>query len=151
MPCPPTKHSGIHLTIIGKRNLSHAVPWIVAVTRMLPYPASQFPELIISSVGLKVTSLKWTGQDPAGSEALPRIPDKIEYNDTMERAKDISIVDTTDMVDQNGTHLKTIASNASQLTNRSRWLARSNRRCHGEAKATDDDPSETPPRNHYCE
>lgn len=63
-----------------------------------------------------MTSLKWTGQDPEGSESLPKIPDKIDYNDTVERAKDISLVDMVDMVGQNGTHLR-IYSYIPQLTN----------------------------------
>lgn len=70
-----------------------------------------------------MTSLKWTGQDPEGSEALPKVPDKIDYNDTVERAKDIDLADTVDMVDQNGTHLRSIASYISQLTNRG-WARR---------------------------
>lgn len=78
---------------------------MVAVTRRLSYPAIKVPGLIVGSVGLKVTSLRWIGPEPEGSEALPRVPDGIEYNDTVERAKDISIVDMADMADQNGMHI----------------------------------------------
>lgn len=49
--------------------------------------------LMISSVGLNVTSLKWTGPDPESSEALPEVPDQIKYNETVERAVDIGPVD----------------------------------------------------------
>ncbi|ODM22937.1 hypothetical protein SI65_00526 [Aspergillus cristatus] len=43
------------------------------------------------AVGLNVTSLKWTGPDPEGSEALPKIPPQIEYNDKVQRAADIGL------------------------------------------------------------
>lgn len=45
------------------------------------------------SVGLRVTSLKWTGPDPEGSEALPTVPSQIEYTDEVSRADDIGFVD----------------------------------------------------------
>lgn len=47
--------------------------------------------LTIGSVGLNVTSLKWTGPDSEDSEALPRIPPQIEYNDKVQRAADIEL------------------------------------------------------------
>ncbi|EYE91024.1 putative meiosis specific protein Hop1 [Aspergillus ruber CBS 135680] len=43
------------------------------------------------AVGLNVTSLKWTGPDSEGSEALPRIPLQIEYNDKVRREADIEL------------------------------------------------------------
>lgn len=49
--------------------------------------------LTIGSVGLKVTSLKWTGPDLEGSEAPPKIPQQIEYRDKMKREADIERVD----------------------------------------------------------
>lgn len=45
-----------------------------------------------SSVGLRVTSLKWTGPDPEGSEVLPTVPSDIEYTDEVPRADDIGFV-----------------------------------------------------------
>ncbi|KAE8316400.1 meiosis specific protein Hop1 [Aspergillus transmontanensis] len=45
------------------------------------------------TVGLRVTSLKWTGPDPEGSEALPTVPSDIEYTDEVPRADDIGFVD----------------------------------------------------------
>ncbi|KAL5355156.1 HORMA domain-containing protein [Aspergillus floccosus] len=45
------------------------------------------------TVGLKVTSLKWTGPEPEGSEAPPRIPAQLEYNDVVRRADDIECPD----------------------------------------------------------
>ncbi|KAI9932699.1 DNA binding protein [Aspergillus wentii] len=45
------------------------------------------------SVGLQVTSLKWTGPDPEGSEAPPKIPLQIEYNDEVQRTADIGSSD----------------------------------------------------------
>lgn len=42
-----------------------------------------------TSVGLRVTSLKWTGPDPEGSETLPTVPSQIEYTDEVSRADDI--------------------------------------------------------------
>jgi len=47
--------------------------------------------LTMGSVGLNVTSLKWTGTGPEGSEALPRIPLQIEYNDKVQREADIGL------------------------------------------------------------
>ncbi|OOO10485.1 DNA-binding HORMA domain-containing protein [Aspergillus oryzae] len=40
-----------------------------------------------------VTSLKWTGPDPEGSEVLPTVPSDIEYTDEVPRADDIGFVD----------------------------------------------------------
>ncbi|KAE8132254.1 meiosis specific protein Hop1 [Aspergillus pseudotamarii] len=45
------------------------------------------------TVGLRVTSLKWTGPDPEGSETLPTVPSQIEYTDEVSRADDIGFVD----------------------------------------------------------
>ncbi|UDD55818.1 hypothetical protein AFCA_003405 [Aspergillus flavus] len=45
------------------------------------------------TVGLRVTSLKWTGPDPEGSEVLPTVPSDIEYTDEVPRADDIGFVD----------------------------------------------------------
>ncbi|KAJ1717398.1 meiosis specific protein Hop1 [Aspergillus flavus] len=44
------------------------------------------------TVGLRVTSLKWTGPDPEGSEVLPTVPSDIEYTDEVPRADDIGFV-----------------------------------------------------------
>lgn len=49
----------------------------------------------MSSVGLNVTSLKWNGPDPESSEALPKIPLQIEYNDKIERAAAIRLGEET--------------------------------------------------------
>jgi hypothetical protein len=46
-----------------------------------------------SSVGLRVTSLKWTGPDPEGSEALPTVPSQLEYKDEVPRTEDIGFID----------------------------------------------------------
>lgn len=78
----------------GRRNLSPAVQWIVDVTRELLYnPIPYVKALTMGSVGLKVTSLKWTGPDPEGSEAPPKIPEQIEYRDRMKREAEIERVD----------------------------------------------------------
>lgn len=45
------------------------------------------------SVGLKVTSLKWTGPEPEDSEPIPPIPADIGYRDTVPRAEDIGFED----------------------------------------------------------
>ncbi|KKK13584.1 hypothetical protein AOCH_002751 [Aspergillus ochraceoroseus] len=44
-------------------------------------------------VGLKVTSLKWTGPEPEGSDSLPQIPPNLEYKDTVPRSDDIGVED----------------------------------------------------------
>ncbi|PKY00797.1 putative meiosis specific protein Hop1 [Aspergillus campestris IBT 28561] len=41
------------------------------------------------TVGLKVTSLKWTGPDPGAFEAPPQVPMDMEYSDTAQRSDDI--------------------------------------------------------------
>lgn len=46
--------------------------------------------LITRSVGLKVTSLKWTGPEP-DPDASPEIPQEIEYRDAVPRAADIGL------------------------------------------------------------
>ncbi|KAL4881940.1 HORMA domain-containing protein [Aspergillus karnatakaensis] len=45
------------------------------------------------TVGLKVTSLKWTGPEPEESEAIPPVPAEIEYKDVVPRAADIGLDD----------------------------------------------------------
>ncbi|KAL4912543.1 HORMA domain-containing protein [Aspergillus aurantiobrunneus] len=45
------------------------------------------------TVGLKVTSLKWTGPEPEASQPIPQIPAQIEYKDTVRRAEDIGFED----------------------------------------------------------
>lgn len=45
------------------------------------------------SVGLKVTSLRWIGPEPEGSDPLPQIPAEIEYKDAVPRAEDIGFED----------------------------------------------------------
>ncbi|KAB8079477.1 meiosis specific protein Hop1 [Aspergillus leporis] len=45
------------------------------------------------TVGLRVTSLKWTGPDPEGSEALPTVPSQLEYKDEVPRTEDIGFID----------------------------------------------------------
>ncbi|KAL4867754.1 hypothetical protein BDV12DRAFT_170783, partial [Aspergillus spectabilis] len=41
------------------------------------------------TVGLKVTSLKWTGPEPEDSELIPPVPAEIEYKDAVPRTEDI--------------------------------------------------------------
>ncbi|PYH94719.1 hypothetical protein BO71DRAFT_409099 [Aspergillus ellipticus CBS 707.79] len=50
------------------------------------------------TVGLKITSLKWTGPEPEGSEAPPQVPPGLEYNDAMRRMEDIGFEDKEDML-----------------------------------------------------
>ncbi|KAF7594337.1 DNA binding protein [Aspergillus hancockii] len=45
------------------------------------------------TVGLRVTSLKWTGPDPEGSEAVPTVPSQLEYTDEVSRTMDIGFAD----------------------------------------------------------
>lgn len=49
------------------------------------------------SVGLKVTSLKWTGPDPGSSELQPEIPPQIEYKDAVPRERDIGLAQEDNM------------------------------------------------------
>ncbi|PYI11599.1 meiosis specific protein Hop1 [Aspergillus sclerotiicarbonarius CBS 121057] len=58
------------------------------------------------TVGLKVTSLKWTGPEPEGSEAPPQIPLGLEYNDPVRRLEDVGFEDKEDI-------LRTLGSRAS--------------------------------------
>lgn len=41
------------------------------------------------SVGLRVSSMKWTGPEPEGSEALPQIPPDLEHTDVVQRMDDV--------------------------------------------------------------
>ncbi|PYH35035.1 putative meiosis specific protein Hop1 [Aspergillus neoniger CBS 115656] len=50
------------------------------------------------TVGLKVTSLKWTGSEPEGAEPLPQIPPDLEFNDPVRRSKDIGFDDKDDIL-----------------------------------------------------
>ncbi|RHZ65847.1 putative meiosis specific protein Hop1 [Aspergillus thermomutatus] len=45
------------------------------------------------TVGLKVTSLKWTGPDPEGSEVVPKVPMDLEYRDVVRRSEDIGLAE----------------------------------------------------------
>lgn len=45
-----------------------------------------------------MTSLKWIGPEPEGSEAPPRIPDQLEYNEVARRADDIGFSDGTELL-----------------------------------------------------
>ncbi|KAL5337908.1 HORMA domain-containing protein [Aspergillus crustosus] len=45
------------------------------------------------TVGLKVTSLKWTGPEPEDSEPIPPVPAEIEYKDVVPRTEDIGLDD----------------------------------------------------------
>lgn len=47
--------------------------------------------LIGKSVGLKVTSLKWSGPDQNDSGSIKQITDDIEYSTTISREEDIGI------------------------------------------------------------
>lgn len=44
-------------------------------------------------MGLKVTSLKWVGSDLDGSEAVPKVPVDLEYQDVVQRSEDIGLSD----------------------------------------------------------
>ncbi|RAH55830.1 meiosis specific protein Hop1 [Aspergillus piperis CBS 112811] len=50
------------------------------------------------TVGLKVTSLKWTRAEPEGAEPLPQIPPDLEFNDPVRRTKDIGFDDKEDIL-----------------------------------------------------
>ncbi|PYI29228.1 hypothetical protein BP00DRAFT_437798 [Aspergillus indologenus CBS 114.80] len=41
------------------------------------------------TVGLRVSSMKWTGPEPEGSEALPQIPPDLEHTDIVQRMDDV--------------------------------------------------------------
>lgn len=47
--------------------------------------------LIGPSVGLKVTSLNWSGTDQNDSGSIKQIPDDIQYSTTISREEDIGI------------------------------------------------------------
>lgn len=40
-----------------------------------------------------MTSLKWVGPDPEGSEAVPKVPTDLEYRDVVQRSEDIGLAD----------------------------------------------------------
>ena len=102
--------------------------------------------LTMGSVGLNVTSLKWTGPDSEGSEALPRIPLQIEYNDKVRREADIELANeeiSSLTLSRNGTGTEIPAPFQSMLT----WLfdrklpGSDSRHCR-KAEVADDDSCE---------
>lgn len=40
-----------------------------------------------------MTSLKWTGPDPEGSEIVPKVPMDLEYRDVVHRSEDIGLAE----------------------------------------------------------
>lgn len=73
---------------IGRKTASHAAQWMADGIRkyLLNFVMTLSNPC---SVGLKVTSLKWTGPDPGAFEAPPQVPMDIEYSDTAQRSDDI--------------------------------------------------------------
>ncbi|PWY94465.1 meiosis specific protein Hop1 [Aspergillus sclerotioniger CBS 115572] len=63
------------------------------------------------TVGLKVTSLKWTGPESEGSEDPPHIPPDLEYNDPMRRLADVGFDDKEDLVRTLGSRPNTSVEN----------------------------------------
>lgn len=110
---------------------------------LIPYAQA----LTMDSVGLKVTSLKWTGPDLEGSEVLPKIPQQIEYRDKMKREAEIERMDGESrpriLMSRDGTIMGQYLFQQSMLT-LNRQLPRSHSRYHGKAKAANDDTSEDP-------
>lgn len=51
------------------------------------------------SVGLKVTSLKWTGDDQGDSTSRPEIPETVDYSEPVPRGEDIGIGDSSNVFD----------------------------------------------------
>ncbi|OJJ49137.1 hypothetical protein ASPZODRAFT_61443 [Penicilliopsis zonata CBS 506.65] len=51
-------------------------------------------------VGLRVTSMKWTGPDLEGSDAAPAIPEDIEYHDEVVRGSDIGFPEDEELSSQ---------------------------------------------------
>lgn len=93
-PDSPNRHTILLNTLstrTGRGKLSPVVQWIVDAMRRWLSLMLLLRVLTIGSVGLNVTSLKWTGPDSEDSEALPRIPPQIEYNDKVQRAADIEL------------------------------------------------------------
>ncbi|RAL03820.1 putative meiosis specific protein Hop1 [Aspergillus ibericus CBS 121593] len=66
------------------------------------------------TVGLKVTSLKWTGPEPEGSEAPPQIPPDLEYNDPVQRLEDIGLENKEDIMRTLGRRNSTSTENRSR-------------------------------------
>lgn len=95
------------------------VQWIAGVIRKWLALTLLLRVLIVGSVGLNVTSLKWTGPDPEGSEALPKIPSQIEYNDKVQRAAEIGLTSEeipNPMLSRDGTVAETPTPQSSMLT-----------------------------------
>lgn len=40
-----------------------------------------------------MTSLKWTGPDPEGSETIPKVPMNLEYRDVVHRSEEIGLAE----------------------------------------------------------
>lgn len=117
----------------------------VSDSSLTPFLKAQ--TLTMSSVGLKVTSLKWTGPDLEGSEAPPKIPEQIEYRDKMKREAEIERVNGESrpriLMSRDGTVMDQYLFQLSMLT-LNRQLPRSHPRHHRKAKAANDDTREDP-------
>ncbi|OJJ40271.1 hypothetical protein ASPWEDRAFT_33619 [Aspergillus wentii DTO 134E9] len=105
LPTLPNKRNlGIHLFYTDDCPPEYEPPgFAVAPSDTIRYPYNEnwrkesqscgIMESGFHTVGLQVTSLKWTGPDPEGSEAPPKIPLQIEYNDEVQRTADIGSSD----------------------------------------------------------
>ncbi|TQB76114.1 DNA binding protein [Monascus purpureus] len=105
---PNKRNLGIHLFYTENCPPDYEPPgFSVAADHTIKYPLnnnwmkeSQSCGIMDSgyhTVGLKVTSLKWTGPDPGSSELQPEIPPQIEYKDAVPRERDIGFTQEDNM------------------------------------------------------
>lgn len=105
---PNKRNLGIHLFYTENCPPGYEPPgFSVAADHTIKYPLndnwmkeSQSCGIMDSgyhTVGLKVTSLKWTGPDPGSSELQPEIPPQIEYKDAVPRESDIGLAQEDNM------------------------------------------------------
>ena len=68
----------------------------------------------VCSVGLKVTSLKWIGDDATESQSRVQIPEDIGYSETVTRDQDVGFDDTDIVMMSQSTH-DLMATSSSKL------------------------------------
>ena len=61
-----------------------------------------------------MTSLKWTGPEPEGSDAPPQIPPDLKYNDPVRRLADVGFDDKEDILRTLGSRASTTKENRSR-------------------------------------
>jgi hypothetical protein len=91
LPAPPMTNWSFLTSKIGRERASHAARWTVDSTGIPIFKYTFSTPLILNSVGLKVTSLQWTGADQNESSSIKEVPEDIQYSSIVSREEEIGI------------------------------------------------------------